>query len=73
MIKYHNAQFIKHKSIYMSDNCNKKLTNWRGRQNAVPLKFDPKSSDAEFFDHVFELVKHRLEVAGEVISGVAED
>ena len=35
---------------------NKKPTNWWGRQNAAPLKFDPKPSEAAFWtDRFLEL------------------
>ena len=43
-------------------------TNWWGRQNAVPLRFDPKPLEA-VFSAVFELNKCRAEAAGDVISG----
>ena len=31
-----------------NNNNNKKPTNWWGRQNATPLKFDPKLLEAAF-------------------------
>ena len=40
-----------------------------GWQNATPLNFDPKPSDAAF-SSVFEFDKCRPEVVGDVISGV---
>ena len=48
---------------------NKKSTNWWGRQNAVPLKFDPKPSRGDIFSRFSNFDKSRLEVAGDVISG----
>ena len=52
---------------------NKKPTNWWGRKNAAPLKFDPKSSEAEFSVFFSNFDKYQPEVAGDVISGVAVD
>ena len=45
---------------------NKKHTNLRGRQNTVPLKFDPKPSQAAFSAVFFELRLWRSEVANDV-------
>ena len=50
----------------------KKPTNWWGRQNAVPLKFDSKQSEAAF-STVFFLDNSRPEVVGHVISSVAAE
>ena len=50
---------------------NKKPTNWWGRQNAVPLKFDPKLSEAAFSAFFPNFDKCRSEVAGDVMSGAA--
>ena len=50
---------------------NKKPTNWWGRQNSAPLKFDPKPSEAAFWTVFSNFDKCQLEVAGNVISGVA--
>ena len=52
---------------------NKKPTNWWGMQNAAPLKFDPKPSDATFSAVFSNFKKCRPEVANDVISGVAVD
>ena len=40
---------------------------------AVPLKFDPKPSVAAFSAVFSNFDQCRLEVAGDVVSGVAED
>ena len=47
---------------------NKKPSNWWGRQNAAPLKFDPKLSKAVFLAVFSNFDKCRPEVADEVIS-----
>ena len=57
-----------------STNFNKKHTNWCGRQNAVPLKFDRKPKEVALFSAVFSnFEKCRPEVADDVISGVATE
>ena len=49
---------------------NKKPTNWWGRENAAPLKFDPKPSEAAF-SAVFPNFDYcQPEVGDEVIYGV---
>ena len=45
-------------------------TNWRSRQNAAPLKFDLKLSEAASSDVLWNFDKCRPEVADDVISGV---
>ena len=48
---------------------NKKPTNWWGRQNAAPLKFDPKPSEAAFWmDRFLELPYMPTGVAVVIIS-----
>ena len=46
---------------------------WWGRQNAAPLKFDPKPSEAAFSAVFSNFDKCRLEIAGDVMSDVAVD
>ena len=46
---------------------------WWGRQNAAPLKFDPKPSEATFSVVFLNFDKYRPEVADDVISGVTLD
>ena len=48
-------------------------TNWWDRQDAAPLKFDPKPVGGGIFGRFLNFGKCRSEVAGEVISGVAVD
>ena len=48
------------------------LTNWWGRQNAMPLKYDQKPSDMAF-SVVFFLQNCPREVADDIIFGVAEE
>ena len=52
---------------------NKKSTNWWGRQNATPLKFNPKPHEASFSAISSNFEKCRPEVADDVISSVAVD
>ena len=49
---------------------NKKPINCWGRQNATPLKFDLKPSEAVFSAVFPNFDKCRPEVAGDVVSGV---
>ena len=46
---------------------NKVANNWLGRQNAAPLKFDPKLSDTAFSAVFSNFDKCRQEVADDVI------
>ena len=48
-------------------------TYWWDKQNAAPLKFDPKPSQAALSAVFANFDKCRSEAAGDVISGVAVD
>ena len=48
-----------------------KPTNWFGRKNAPPLKFDPKPQEEAFSAVYSNFSKCQPKVAGEVISGKA--
>ena len=49
---------------------NKTPTNWWGRQNAAPLKFDPEPSEAGYSAFLGNSDKCQREAACDVISGV---
>ena len=49
------------------------LNNWWGRQNAAPLKFDSKTSEAAFFGRFSKFDKCQSAIAGEVKSSVVID
>ena len=68
------CRMLKHSRRYapLYHDANKKLTNWWGKQNAAPLKFDPKLSEVAF--SVFpNFDKCRPEIADDVIFGEAVD
>ena len=50
---------------------NKKPTTWCGGQNAAPLKFDLKPSEAAFLEIFVNFEKCRPEEVDDVISGEA--
>ena len=58
------------RSFYLKD---KTHTNWWGRQNAAPLKFDPKPSEATFSGVIWNCDKCQPKLADNVISSVPVD
>ena len=63
---------VRERSTWVDKAKNKKSTNWWGRQNAAPLKFDKKLLEIAFSPVFFSNFDHcRPQVAEDIIFGVA--
>ena len=62
---------LKHCVDDLDNEPNKTPINWLARQNAAPLKFDPKPSEAAFSTVFLNFNKCRPAAADDVISSMA--